>query len=111
MSHYIWWVPTVVIFYALYVWASKNNNDAIGTWYTSKWFWITFAMGCCSFWTIVSRISKNLMFDALLYDLLIIIGGYTMLVCLGAASHFNKYQWIGMFLILIGFILVKLEGK
>ena len=110
--HHVWWIPSVILYYSIFVYLSKLNNDHsnIVPWYTSKYLWATFIFGSlCPFWIIVSRTSKNLIIDAFIYDLAMLTSAYVTFIVLGTARNFNPIQWIGVVFILIGFILVRIE--
>ncbi len=104
MKYYLWWPIAVILWYALYAYISKQNNTADSI----KWFILTLAMGFCPFWAIISRSSKRLLFDALLYDTLLFIGQYFMFILLGCAIHYKFINWVGFGFILSGFILIRL---
>ena len=101
---YLWWVPCVVLYYAIYAGFSKLNNAHGG-----KWFWIAYAFGAaCPFWVIVSRYSKNLAFDAIVYDACMILSFMVALVCMKAmGQEFAVRNWVGLALAVVGLILMK----
>ena len=77
MFHAIW-IPSIILFYAAYSLASKQNQLSGG-----KWFWIVLLMGVFPGWAIVSRFSTNLLWDALLYDILMWISFMGILIYMG----------------------------
>ena len=78
--HYLWWVPCVILYYSFYGYLSKKSNDVGGAW---MW-WLFFLGAVCPFWVIVSRISKRLYFDGMLYDVLAFVSFNAALALLGA---------------------------
>lgn len=103
--HYALWVPTVVVYYVGYSWLSKQNNDIGG-----KWFWFMFAYGAaCPLWLIVSRISKNLLFDGVLYDNLMFLTYVGAMIFLGAHARMTAHQWVGLGLVVLGSVLLRWE--
>lgn len=98
-----WWVPCVIIFYALQAIISKQNSIHGGI-----WFYILWIIGLVPLWAIVSKYTKNLLFDALLYDILLFTAfALTTVIIGGTGEHFGVKQWIGLGVIAIGFVLLK----
>ena len=64
--------------------------------------------GICPLWAIISRISKNLIFDGMLYDIIMFTTYAVTMAALGAGDKFHAHQWAGAGLVLIGFVLMKL---
>ena len=90
--HYLWWIPTAIIYYIIFSWLSRQNNVLGG-----KWFWILFAFGAfCPIWLIVTRISKNLLFDGMLYDNIMFLTYALTMFYLGDAEKMTPLQWIGL---------------
>jgi hypothetical protein len=102
---YLIWIPVVVVLYVLYAIASKKANES------PDWTWVFLMYGLQSFgmWPIVSRYSKNLLFDGFLYDLLIFLTFYLSLLTMGAAKNFTALQWFASGLILAGLLLFKIS--
>ena len=109
--HHLWWIPSIIIYYAIYTILSKQNNvhSDIIPWYTSKYFWTMFLWGAlCPFWLIISKISKNLTFDGMLYDNLMFLTFVVTMVILGGGSKFSLVQWIGLVLVSVGSVLMRI---
>ena len=104
---YLFWVTAAIILYIIVGVLSKYANDS------EEWKWVIFLYVCNFFglWPIIARYSKNIVFDGLLYDLIIYFTFYGTLLFMGAAAKFTTYQWAGTFLVGIGFILLKIGGK
>ena len=110
--HHAWWIPAVIIYYIGYSWLSKINNDHSGIepWYTSKYLWAMFIFVLiCPFWLIVSRVSKNLLFDGMLYDNIMFITYVVTMIVLSSGDKFALHHWIGLGLVLIGSILMRIS--
>ena len=114
-KHYLWWPLCVVLYYIGYSWLSKINNDAATfceehaiPWWKSRELWVMYVFGAlCPFWIIVTRISKNLLFDGMLYDnILFLTYAFTML-CLGSGASFTLVNWAGFGLVILGSILLR----
>ena len=89
--------------YAAYSWASKLNNEHK----TPFFFMLTLLLGLCPFWAIVSRISKSILFDGILYDIIMFGTFAATMAFLGAGDRFSAYNWFGAVLIVIGLVLMK----
>ena len=104
MIHYFWWIPSVIVLYFLMGYFSVRSNVDGG-----KWMIFLAMIQLIPFWVVVSRVSKNLLFDALLYDSLLAI---SCIVAIGIFSNtfmnFNWYNIIGIILVIVGLIFVKL---
>ena len=101
---YAAWITYICILFTLSAYVSKQANDS-DSW---KWVYILFFMNLFGAWPIVARYSKNLIFDSLLYDLIIFFTFYLTLLYLGAAKSFSPVQWVGTVIVAIGFIVLKL---
>jgi len=110
MSHYLW-IPFVILYYIIYSCFSRINNNCseLIIWYQQKWFWITFIFGAiCPFWVIITRTSKNLLFDGILYDNIMFLTYTLTIICLGGADKFVTHQWFGLGLVVLGSILMRI---
>ena len=76
-----------------------------------KWFWIMWSMNVFHLWVFISKFSKNLFFDGILFDVLVFTS-YT--ISLGimtkSFSKFGLLQRVGLGMIWVGIILVKVKG-
>jgi len=110
--HHAWWIPSVIAYYIGYSWLSKLTNDQghVVPWYTSKHLWVTFAFGAlCPFWVIVSRVSKNILFDGMLYDNIMFLTYITTLIVLKSGDKFLPHHWIGLGLVVLGSVLMRIS--
>jgi hypothetical protein len=97
-----WWIPFVFLFYCSTAYLSKQNQDFGG-----KYFWFLVMVGCCPLWAIISRHSKSLIFDSLLYDTIMALSYYIVLVYLGSSSGFTVWQYVGMAMVIAGLFLIR----
>lgn len=102
MMHYLWWIPTVLLVYALTAILSVKNQGSEGL---KIWFWLLCVP--IPFWAIVSKLSKRLVFDALLYDLCLLVGMYVTLYFVGAMDGFKPVQYIGVITALVGLFMMR----
>jgi len=100
--HHLWWIPLVAIYYWIAGYLSYKNNTVDG----KQWMLFLYVFGLVQLWPFVSRVSKNLIFDAMVYDFLIVFVG-TVSVMYISGKSFSIYQWVGMLLAIIGIILVQ----
>jgi len=109
--HYFWWIPTVILYYFVYYWLTKLNNAHSNlSWHTSKYFWWMFLYGAlCPMWLIVCRVSKNLVFDGMLYDAIMVIVYPLSMYILGAGAKFSLINWIGAGIVTVGLILMQVK--
>lgn len=104
--HYYWWPLCVVLLYGIHAYASfynKGNTD----W---KSFLTVWGIGIfiTPLWPIISRVSKNLMFDGMLFDILIFITYATIFMML--EKHyitFKPLNYLGIILVILGMFLIK----
>jgi len=104
--HYLWWFPVIITYYAIFSWMSKKSSDTQAT----SWAWgLWIYGGLCPWWVITARMSKNLLFDGMLYDNLMFLTYAVTLLALGAGSKFSIHQWVGLGLIVIGSVFMRIE--
>lgn len=100
-------VSSIFVYYFISAYIGCKNNTDSTHWLNSKWFWITFIYGAlCPLWTIVSKISNNILFDAILYDITVMVS-FTIGIIYFTSSKFTIYQYIGIILIIIGLIIFR----
>lgn len=100
---HLWWIPSVIIYYFVYSWLSKQSNMFGGS-----WIWTAFIFGAlCPFWIIVTRISKNLLFDGMLYDNIMFLTYVITMILLKEGRSFDIKQWVGLALIVVGSVLIR----
>jgi hypothetical protein len=97
-------VLTVLMTVSAYFSVQQNTTGHI------KWFFAIWAIGIIPMWAIVSRYSKNLSADGLLYDFAITLIYYPAL-CYFSAEGFNMRWWqiVGFILGLIGMTMVRIK--
>ena len=106
---YLIWIPTVVVFYTMYAYMSyRNNLTGAG----HGWAWAMWASGIVPIWIFVSRYSKNILFDGMLYDSILFLS-YSIAIGILTEAHikFNGGQLFGVGLVITGFILMQYYGQ
>jgi hypothetical protein len=59
-------------------------------------------------WAFIAKYSKNLIFDELLYNIIVVVSELIAVLALGGGVKFSPLNWLGFLLALIGFVLLKL---
>jgi len=98
------WVPFVLLFYMGYAWLSFKNNTTSTTYIPIAMYF----MGLIPLWILVSKYTQRLLFDAFLYDFLLIISTPMTLWYLGVLENFHWYNILGVIVVMLGMILVKI---
>jgi uncharacterized membrane protein len=101
-----WWTPIIVIYNVVFAWMSIKNSQDKG-W---GWFWINFFFMLLAPWALISKVTpkEQMVFVALVYDVLILLGFQIGMVLFGATKGFNAWNWAGMGIVTAGFIVFKL---
>ena len=104
MIRYLYWIPLEIVAYTIYTWLSYKNNIIGG-----QWFKIMFIYGIiCQPWVIASAVSKNIYFDGILYDFIMLLTFVITMGLLGQGKSFSLINWSGVVLALLAFVLIKL---
>lgn len=99
--HYFWWIPLLGCLCAWNVWLSWQVNKNPNT-------WLFFLMWLpLNVWPFVSKISTDLLFDGLLYDILMCMFYAIGFIIVGMGKELNFVNYSGILLIFLGFILMK----
>lgn len=101
---YAIWIPLEIIFYFIVAYFSKKNNDFGG----KKFMAIVVILNFIPLWAFIAPDSKNLAFDMLLYDTIMTFILTLTLIALGSGSKFKFHNWLGVGIVIIGFVLMKL---
>lgn len=103
MNYYLTWIPLTFFWYVAYTWFVVKNNE-VGGW----WFWAAAAFGAFPLWVLISKHSKNVMFDGMIYDVILFLGcAIGAGIFTGKIASFNTLQWFGFVMIVAGLFLVK----
>lgn len=97
---YAIWVPLLIAHTILLGWLSYKNNIVGG------YSWWMFLVGLLQIWIIVSRYTKNLFFDALLYDSILAVG-YALTLLYLTRTNLSVYNIAGLVLLITGLVLVR----
>ncbi|MEK6879104.1 MAG: hypothetical protein AABY22_05820 [Nanoarchaeota archaeon] len=94
----------IFIFYCFHTYLNYRSNISHG-----HWLWLAIFFTMIPVFPLMARFSNNLLFDGLLYDLLMLLSYIVTLLYLGAGKAFNDIQWAGLGLTIIGFVLMKVR--
>ncbi len=102
MSYFIW-VPFVTILFIIQSWLTvKNNTDG------GMWFWIYFVSSLVTPWVLISKYSKDIILDAMIFDsILVVTYSVGLLYFTNSLTKLSFYQYVGCFLIGAGIFLFK----
>lgn len=97
------WIPVEAILYVLVAYFSKLNNN-----YKSYGAFIMLTIfSCFPLWAFIAPDSTNLLFDMLLYDSIMALVWTITLILLSKQPQFRFINYLGVSLVIIGFILMK----
>jgi hypothetical protein len=96
------WVPLFIVFSITCAWLSVKNNLVGGV-----WFWVLAASNIIPFWAFVSRYSKNLFLDALIYDFILLVC-YTLGLLYFSETRLTNYQIAAVVIYFFAFFVFKM---
>lgn len=99
------WLPILILSSALGAYCAKLSNS--GTPYGSVYVFFVSMIGVI-LWVWASRISKNLLFDSILYDVVMSLSFAISFILLKYGETFTMFNWMGVALAIIGLIMMKL---
>ena len=102
MIHHYWWIPCVILMYVVYAWVTHQNNTQEGI----KWFILLSVIGAFPLWSFVSKISKNLVVDGIIYNF-ILLSSETFALIIFTGMKPTPIQLIGVGLSIVGLILIN----
>jgi hypothetical protein len=100
----IWWL-IAILFYCGQAWVSQKQNTNLDM----RWFWIACVYSALPVWPMIARLSKNLLLDGMIYDVVLFVSYAGTLLLMGAGKSFALNQWVGFALVLAGFFLMKVK--
>lgn len=104
--HYFWWPITVAILFSLHAYVSFFNKGATG-WKPFLMVWVV-SLLLSPLWATISRVSKNLLFDGMLFDLIIFTTyAVTFMILEQHYLSFKLTNYAGIAMVIVGMILIK----
>jgi hypothetical protein len=98
----IWYWIGIWFFYCIQAVVANQNNKFGG-----KWLWIAIVYSALPVFPLVCKVSKNLMVDGIIYDVLIFLSYVVTLLYLGSGKAFSFWNWAGLALVIGGVVLMK----
>lgn len=102
---YAAWITSLILICGVTAWLSQLSNQNPSSWRCFLWLYLC---NTVSVWPLVARYSKHLLFDALLYDVIMFFVYYGVLIGMGTNRTLTPLQWIAMSLVATGMLLMKL---
>lgn len=102
MNWFYIWVPFIIVLHGISCKLSVSNQHGSNT--AGMWLWI---IGALPIWVIISRYSKNILVDAMLYDTLLVIT-YTIGIAYFGDKVLTPMNYAGIALMFAGLLMVKL---
>lgn len=101
MSYCIW-IPILIITSFIYGKLSYNINK-----FGENWVWVAIVYAAViQPWPIIAKFSKNLVFDGLLYDVILTLT-FAISMAYFSKHPFTTINYFGIFILVVGLILVK----
>ena len=107
MKHYLWWPLALILAHGLVAYLSKQNNEHPST-RSMLTLYLCSILCLTPLWVAVSRVSKNLMWDGMLYDNLLFQSFAGWMLSFGVGKGFGPIQWAGLTAVVIGSVLMRL---
>jgi len=105
--HYAWWIPLTILRYVIMGWLAVKCNTG-GDW---RYFLAIIIIQCLPFFTIVSFVSKNIIFDTMAYNVILFLSISLSVAYFSDSFHkFSPIQFIGLILCITGFVLMQIRN-
>ena len=101
LTFYFPWMIAVGVVCSAQAYFSHLNNQHGG-----KYAIFLYMCGLFPIWTMVSRYSKNLVFDGIFYDIIVTIS-FALALIFFSGQTFKPINWLGLAIIIFGLILIK----
>ena len=102
MNWFYLWIPAILTINIASAKLSLMNQA--GSMMAAWGLWI---VGAIPLWVFVSKYSKNMLFDAMLYDSIMVVS-FALAVSYFGAGHLTWINYVGIILIGVAMILIKL---
>lgn len=102
MVFYVSIIIAALVAYTLQGWLSHQSQYLGGNW--TVYLWIC---GLLPLWPIVTRFSQNIVFDALVFDITLLVGFQAGMIAGGATANFSVINYVGIVLTCLGLTLLK----
>lgn len=96
------WIPILIAIYVASAYFSYRNNAEGG-----KWFWYSYIITAIPIWQIVSRISTDIFYDSLVFDVVLILS-FSLMMGYLTNQVFTTQKIVALTLMFGGLILFKI---
>lgn len=100
---YFLWIPLTLCFNFLVCWISIRYNQVS----FFKGYILFVLISWIPTWSMASYFSKNLIFDGMLYNTIMIVSAPLIMMYLGQTKTFSTVNYVGIVLTIIGLCLIK----
>ena len=109
ISPYFIWIPILIVLEIILGFISANSKSNGVFWFKSWYFWCFLFVGMMvtGTWYYITLVTKNMMFDSLLFDVVVAVGFSTTLIYVGQTAGFSLLQYVGAVMIIFGLILMR----
>lgn len=99
-----WWVPLTILFYCFHAYLSFRNKGAT----EAGSFLLVWVVGACfPIWAVITRFSKNLMLDGLIFDVCLTLS-YAVTFAILEQRTLSPLNVAGVVVIVVGLVMVKI---
>jgi hypothetical protein len=100
---YFVWIPLTLVFNFITCWIAVRYNQTSFL----KNYLLMVAISWIPTWSLASYVSKNLIFDGMLYNTIMIVSSPLIMMYLGQANKFSNLNYVGVFFTIVGLYLIK----
>jgi len=99
-----WWIIAVIL---INIWAAFTTEKVNST-HSSFWFCASWSVAFLPLWPVVSNYSKSLIFDGILFDVLMVVT-YTIAIIIFTKSFetLKIHNYLGLLIVVFGLFLIK----
>ena len=101
--HYLLWIPVTVVYNTLVCWFAVRYNAK----YFLKTYLSMTIVGLIPTWSLAAYYSKNLIFDGLVFDSVLVMTSPIIFCFLGEGHTFAVWNWVGVGLVIAGLVLTR----
>lgn len=102
MNLFYLWIPVILVINIASAKLSLMNQTG-----SVSAAWGLWMVGAIPLWVFVSKFSKNMLFDAMLYDSLMVVS-FALAVSYFSGAHLSWINYVGIILIGMAMILIKM---
>lgn len=108
MSYYLW-IPLLITTIIIQSWLSVKSNLGNSHWFWVNYFYVPVVMLVCPLWPLIAKHTKNIVFDGMLFDSIMIVGfAFSLAIFSGKIAQFSVTSWAGITLVMLGLFIFKL---